>query len=265
MNQSGVVRYPLAARRLIVEEVHRLGPHLLRVALGGSELSGFQSQSPTDHVKLIVPGPGDDEPVIPTIVDDRPSYPDERRTPMRDYTVRRLDPDLGRLDIEVVIHGHGHASRWAETARPGDVAGVLGPRGSHLPPRPDHLVLIGDLSSLPAIARWVEEASPETRVTTLVAVYEPGDVIELEGAGTVTSHWVHAEPPNVPADVLADRVAELDIAAPSTFVWAAGEVVAMRRIRDVLQATLGETQFGVDGYWRREHANYDHHLPLDAD
>lgn len=265
MNQGGVIRYPLAARRLIVEEVGELGPHMVRVGLVGSELSGFESQSPTDHVKLLVPGPDDDEPIVPTIVDDRPFFRDERRTPMRDYTVRRFDRTQGRLDIDVVTHGHGHASRWAERAQPGDVVGVLGPRGSHILPQPDHLVLIGDLSSLPAIARWVEEVSPGTRVTTLVAVHEPGDEIELTGPGTVMSHWLHAEPPTIPADLLAARVDELDLADPSTFVWAAGEVVAMRRVRDALQMTLGAGQFGVDGYWRREHVNYDHHLPLDAD
>lgn len=260
-----VVRFPLAARQLAVEEATRLGPNLVRVVLGGVELEGFRSLSPTDHVKLLVPGPGEDRPLLPRLVDDRLVFPDGPRTPMRDYSVRRHLVDRNQVWIDIVTHDHGHVSTWANTASPGDIVGVLGPRGSRLVPEVDELVLAGDLSAVPAIARWVEEIPETTRVRVWIAAYQPDDVFDIARGPNVEVNWVHSNHVAVPADLLPEQLQSVAFAGDSGFAWAAGEVEAIRRVRDVFVDRLEPDRFSVDGYWRRGRADYDHHQPLDAD
>ena len=55
---------------------------------------------------------------------DRPDWyarwralPDERRNPIRTYTVRAVRRDAPEVDVDIVLHGDGGpASRWAERA-----------------------------------------------------------------------------------------------------------------------------------------------------
>ncbi|WP_415213566.1 siderophore-interacting protein [Shinella sp.] len=55
---------------------------------------------------------------------------DNRQPQVRTYTVRRLDPEVGTIDVDFVLHGdHNLGSRWALNARPGDVIGVRGSTG----------------------------------------------------------------------------------------------------------------------------------------
>jgi len=77
--------------------------------------------------------------------------PSGRRVKRR-YTIRQARPDVGELDLDVLLHGDGPGSRWGETAAPGQTVEFQGPRGKlELRPAPAHL-LVGDESALPAIA-----------------------------------------------------------------------------------------------------------------
>ena len=257
------VRHELAVRRLEVTSVQRLTPHMTRIRLGGDDLGGLVSLGPTDHIKLLVPGPGEAEPVLPSLRDGRIVFPTGTRPPMRDYTIRRHHPDSNEIDVDIAVHGRGHVSSWAESAMVGAVIGTGGPRGSHPIPVADQYALIGDASSLPAIGRWLEELPASATAQVLVAADEPEDEIELESRAAVKTHWVH-DSSGVPADRLAEGLSLLDLSGDDLYVWAAGEVIALRSVRDRLRGWgLSEDQVAVDGYWRRGEADYDHHRPLD--
>ena len=73
----------------------------------------------------------------------------------RYYTVRSLTE--GRLTLDVVIHEEGLVTSWAQTDCVGDVVGLGDPKGSFaLPPDAGWVVLAGDMTALPAMARILE-------------------------------------------------------------------------------------------------------------
>ena len=163
-----------------------------------------------------------------------------------------------------MLHGHaGPARRWVETAEPGDTLSLGGPRGSRgVPQGIAQLTLIGDVSSLPSISRWVADAPEGVAIRAIVAADSQaiGGYRELlEGAAETT--WLDR---STPSDHIA-ALESLEAVTPDGFVFAAGEagaVAAVRRhLRDALD--LRSEQYAVSGYWKRGVEAFDHHAPLD--
>ena len=225
-----------------------------------------------DHVKVAFPHPTSGELTLPTIVDDRPQLPEGAERPVtRDYTVRAVhepDGDLATqgLVLDVVVHGTGPASSWAQQASPGDVVGLLGPRGSVIESaEATRYVCLGDETALPALARWIEEAPQDTPLHVAVQVPGADAVIDLPTRDGVTLTWLLGDD----EDALALHLRELDPPpGPGCSVWAAGEAGAMVQVRRAAtELGLGADQGSavhVDGYWRRGVAGRDHHAPLES-
>lgn len=246
-----VVRHQLVPRTLSVERVEALGPRMNRIVLHGAAMEGFASLAPTDHIKLGVPGP---DGALHQRSDGRPVT--------RDYTVRRVEPD--RITVDIAIHGAGHVSDWASRAEVGDSVLVLGPRGSRLMPPAEEYLLAGDMASLPVIARWLEDRDPSVPARVYVAVDDAGDEVPLAVGAIDRVTWVHAGHVPVPAERLADVID--DAWRPGMYAWAAGEVLAMRRVRDrLVELGFPEEARDVGGYWRRGQSDFDHHQALDDD
>lgn len=127
------VRHPLQARHLQVVRRTAVSPGFVRLTLAGPELAGFVSAGFDDHLKLILPQPGQERPTLPSLQDGRPVFPDPRPV-LRDYTPARYDAATGELDIEVALHDAGPATDWAASAAVGQWVGIAGPRGSMVVP-----------------------------------------------------------------------------------------------------------------------------------
>lgn len=246
-----VVRHELKPRMLTVERVETLGPRMNRIVLSGEAMEGFVSLAPTDHIKLVVPWS-----------DDEADFDWAQRPITRDYTVRRVEAD--RITVDIALHGAGHVSDWAREVVVGDRAVVLGPRGSRLMQPADQYVLIGDAASLPVIARWLEDRDLATPSRVYLAVQGPEDEVPLAVGKADTVTWIHTGDAAVPAESLAAAID--DPWRPGVFAWAAGEVLAMRAVRDrLVELGYPEDARDVGGYWRRGQADFDHHQPLDED
>jgi NADPH-dependent ferric siderophore reductase len=126
------VRHDLKFRTLSVVSVEALTPTMKRIVLGGDGLTGFVSAGFDDHVKIFPVRDGE-TPTLPTLGPDGPVFP-EPRPVARDYTPRAYDAATNRLTIDFVTGHGGPATEWAETATPGSILGVGGPRGSFVVP-----------------------------------------------------------------------------------------------------------------------------------
>ena len=107
----------------------RIAPRLVSVLVSGEGLEGFADAAPTSHLKVFLPAPGQDEPLLPEFVPEGQAIPDDARPSVRTYTPRRFDAASGTLEIQFVLHGVGPASEWAERASAGDKLVVAGPGG----------------------------------------------------------------------------------------------------------------------------------------
>lgn len=201
-----------------------ISDHLVRLVLGGPGLAGFTSTGiPDEWVGLVVPG----------------------QFQSRYYTVRSWDGS--ELVLDVVRHDVGLVTEWAGTDCVGQTCTVIEPKGSFvLPEGASWLMLVGDLTAMPAMARIVEETTLPTQVWAEVPDHLP-DYLAAR-AGDVT--WL--EQPGDGQSALASVVPDLAWPEGHGYFWMAGESSQMRAIRKHLMRDrkLPSTAYDVMGYWR---------------
>jgi len=206
----------------------QLSDHFVRIVLGGPGLAGFASTGiPDEWVGLIVPG----------------------QFQSRYYTVRSWDPDAGEhgeLTLDIVVHDVGLVTEWARLDVVGQSVTITEPKGSFaLPPSAAWLLLVGDLTGLPAMARIAESVDLPTRLW----VEAPDPVADYLPAGADVQ-W--STPPGDGASSLAAVVETIAWPEGEGYFWMAGESSQMRAIRKHLmrEVKLPSTAYDVMGYWR---------------
>ena len=244
-----VRREPPRFRRLAVTRVARLGPWMVRVTLAGPELEGFAIDQPASSVRLLLPSPG--RPfVLPTWNGNEFLLPDGSRPTIRTFTPRCVGDD--GLDLDVVLHGGGAASAWAEAAEPGDEVSISGPgRGYAIDPDAAGFVLAGDESAIPAISQLLEALPAGPPVQVHVEVSHPDARLDLPVRSGTTISWRDLPEGSTAGDALVAAVCGTDV-GPGTPVWVAGEAAAVQRIRRHLFEEQGmpRSQATVRGYWK---------------
>jgi NADPH-dependent ferric siderophore reductase len=159
---------------------------------------------------------------------------------VRYYTVRGYGD--GELVLDVVLHEVGLVTEWASGDCLGDTVVVTEPKGSfELPDDAAWLMLVGDLTALPAMARIAETVDLPIRSWARV----PDDLSGyLPARAEVT--WLEE------TTSLAQVVAGLDWPETPGYFWMAGESADMRAIRKHLMRDrkLPATAYDVMGYWR---------------
>lgn len=200
----------------------RLSAHLVRVTLAVDP--AFESTGvPDEWVGLVVPG----------------------QFQSRYYTVRSYV--AGELVLDVVVHDEGLVTEWVVLD---DCVGasvtLTEPKGSFaMPADAAWLMLVGDLTAMPAMARIGEAATVPTRIWAELPDQLPG---YLPDRPEVT--WL--EPPAGHGSRLAEVVEDIDWPTGEGYFWMAGESAQMRAIRRHLmrERQLPSTAYDVMGYWR---------------
>lgn len=204
----------------------QLSAHLVRLTL---EVDGFVSTGiPDEWLGLVVPG----------------------QFQVRYYTVRSYTPET--IDLDVVVHDVGLVTEWASGDCVGDTVVITEPKGSFaLPDGANWVMLVGDLTAMPAMARILESIDRPVRVWAEVADAELR-VDYLPDRAECT--WL--EPPATGGSDLAAVVAALDWPTDPGYFWMAGESASMRAIRKNLmrERKLPPTDYDVMGYWRQASA-----------
>ncbi len=204
-----------------VERRDELSPHLVRLTLAVDP--AFESTGiPDEWVGLVVPG----------------------QFQSRYYTVRSYA--AGTLVLDVVLHEVGLVTEWVvRDDCVGSTVTITEPKGSFDPP-PDAswLMLVGDLTGLPAMARISESVDLPTRIWAEVEDVLPG---HLPDTADVT--WLEAR---AATSRLAEVVEAIEWPDGDGYFWMAGESAQMRAIRKYLMRDrkLSPTAYDVMGYWR---------------
>jgi NADPH-dependent ferric siderophore reductase len=206
----------------------QLSDHLVRVTLGGPGLAEFESTGvPDEWVGLVVPG----------------------QFQSRYYTVRAWAE--GRMTLDVVVHEVGLVTEWAAREIVGDTVTITEPKGSFaMPVGAAWLMLVGDLTAMPAMARIAETVGrdqPEVSVRIWAEV--PDELGGYLPAGPGVT-WL--ESPGAGRSGLAEVVESVDWPAGEGYFWMAGESAQMRAIRKHLmrERQLPPAAYDVMGYWR---------------
>ena len=258
----------LRVRRLQVVDVVDLGRGLRRVTLGGPEAEGFTCSGPSDHAKVLFPA-DDGRLVLPDVADRRLVDGPDIAYVARDYTIRTHRPGDGTITLDMAVHGHGPAGRWAAAAAAGQELGLFGPKTTKLPPLDRAWYLLAaDETGLPAVTNWLERLAaspvPGRRVHAFVEVDGPQDELDLPADDGVVVTWVHRDGASAgTTTALADAVASAawgapDGAAPG-WVFAGAEATSVRALRRVVaDRGVDRASLSMTGYWRLGVANFDH-------
>lgn len=269
-----------ALRHLTVAAVTRITPVFVRVTLTGPDLDAFPTTGPDDHVKVFFPDPSTGVITVPTprLPGTAPDAAPPRAPVLaRDYTPRAFRPATAtptadsspatpvspgpatadhpaELDLDILLHGTGIASTWAASARPGDPLVVGGPRVSKaLPADARSVLLLGDESALPAVARWLEQLPEGTPITALLEVtdararaYFPD---ELRMRADIL--WLLREHGDGQLLAALRGLGPLD---EHTFVFGAGEAAALVPLRQHLRKDLAlpAPRVALNGYWKAD-------------
>lgn len=227
-NVTGPVVRRSPAHTAEVVAAQELTPRMRRITLRAESMRGVALR-PAQDIELLL------------------REPSGRRVKRR-YTIRRARPDLGELDLDVLLHGDGPGSRWGATARPGDGAQFQGPRGKlELRPAAWHL-LAGDESALPAIAAICAALPADEPAIALIEVGAESDELPVEQADV---RWLHrAAIPAGSPDPLAAAIDAVELAAGDGRGYLMGESRAVVALRGVLEARgVAHDAIFVKGYW----------------
>jgi NADPH-dependent ferric siderophore reductase len=199
-----------------VDAVERLSPAFVRVTFGGPALADLSTADGLDtRFKVVFPGPSGRLPVHSDVPEEWQAawlgMPDDERSPMRTYTIRevRTSGDTVQLVTDFVVHepaadGHddattlGPACRWALSAQPGDVVHIVAPHrlspiygGTEFEPGElRDLLVIGDETALPAVARILEDVDPGFTGHVFVEVPSAADIVDLPRHELIDVTWL---------------------------------------------------------------------------
>ncbi|MER5338236.1 siderophore-interacting protein [Micromonospora sp. NPDC002717] len=238
-----------------VLRTERPTPHLIRLVLGGEELTGLPVGEFTDHyIKIVFPVPGVDHPSPMDLAAIRRDLPREQWPRLRAYTVRAWDALAGELTVDVVHHGdEGLAGPWAAALRPGDPVHFVGPGGAYAPsPDADWHLLVGDESALPAIAAALERLPAGAPAVAFVEVADPAEEQRLASPGAVRLTWLHRGGRPV-GEALVAAVRDLEFPPGDVHAFVHGETTFVKELRRLLRVERGvpRDRLSISGYWRR--------------
>lgn len=309
MSADTATRSPFVLALGHVRRVDRISPSFVRITFGGEDFAEFGDLGDVFDVRIKIvfpPASG----VLPPL--DRQSedwwgaylaVPEDERGSMRTYSVRelRVVGEETEVVVDFVLHLEpgltGPASLWASAAAVGDQVFVVGPRRGravrsgieYAPGGARSVLLAGDETAAPAIARILEDAPRELRGTAFIEVPTTSDILSIDAPAGVEVTWLPRAGGQAHGSLLipavlahlgdADADAEVDVrdlegdellwetpdysglgeeitvadAPTDRYFWIAGESGVVTTLRRHLVKDLGvdRAQVAFMGYWRR--------------
>jgi len=187
-----------------------------------------------------------DRPLHPTMW-IRMWFADGDKQHQRGYTLVDPNPDADTVDIEFALHD-GVASRWAQSAQPGDTieVTVLGSNFTLPEPPPAGYVIVGDTASLPAINSLLNAIGDAPARVFLEAGHDDDKQLPVaRSAGVV---WVDRKNGG---EALVQTVSESAFDAVDHFGWVACDNRTTRAVAKVFREdySIPRKSIKAQAYW----------------
>ena len=239
-----------------IADVRRITPDLMEIRLVGG-LDDFRSAGGDQFVYLMVPrSPDHPIPDDHTMAAQMEADPDT--APLGAYyTVRRWEPEHGRLTIWVVLHGHDDSvGGWAQECASGERVAIWGPRaGMGVRDHARRHLFVADETGIAAVAALLDELPTDVVGHLVAETVDVDHVVELPERPGVAVTWVFRgdDEPGV-TNRLLDAVVALDIEPEGLVAFGAAESRQITAIRTHVRHSVGMSAQDVHmtGYWRRD-------------
>ena len=195
--------------RARVARVWQPCPTFARIAFQGPELEAFGTPGRTfdQRIKVLFPPQSGLLPGLAGSADwytDWLALPEDERGAMRTYSIRdlRIEGRNTEVIVDFVLHtapgSMGPAALWASRAAPGDEVLLVGPRRGRFdgggiefaPGDAARVLLAGDETAAPAIARILEDAAPDLLGDAYIELPGAGEELQINAPRGVRVHWL---------------------------------------------------------------------------
>ncbi|WP_018390692.1 siderophore-interacting protein [Ancylobacter sp. FA202] len=250
-------------QRLRVLAASSVTPRMRRITFQCEDAAPFVGESHY-HARLLIPPQGR-APIWPSLAaSGRIIWPEGKDAlTSRVYSIRSVEPARNILTMDIVVHGQGGSpgACFAKDAREDAIVGVLGPGGGG---RPDagNLLLLGDETALPTIARMLENLPSTSSADVFIEVEDEGEEQMLVSNARVRINWLHrhgVEPGRSARleQILREQAARE--AEAGRFVWAGCERGQAERLRNILgeRSSMRRSSHHIMGFWTRQKAAYE--------
>jgi NADPH-dependent ferric siderophore reductase len=239
-------------RSLKVMAIHDVSSHVRRITFASTNLKRFDTLSAL-HVKLLLPPDGVRLCLPRLSLNGTVDWGSEQeRAIVRKYTIRRIDPSAGTLEIDFVLHDHGGpGSCFAINAQISDEIGMVGPGGGSARPA-DWNLFIGDETALPAIARLMEALPEDAQGTAIIEVADESDEQDLVHKANIDIRWFYRNRLASPHSLSEHAALIKPPSSGSIFAWAGTEFSEFRKIRSDwrTQKGIAKDDHLAVAYWR---------------
>ena len=230
-------------RKLEVTDTKFLGANMKRITLRGDDLSDFPENQESGYVKIRFPKPLEDL-----------NENTKKNFDLRSYTIRFFDSEKLELVLDFLLHGDsGPASKWASSAKKGEIIEIAGPGPAILAStNADWYLFAGDMTALPAIAVNLEKLSPESEGLALIEINSPEDKQELTKPQGVDVEWIlNPDPLNGCHDLIA-ALEGVEWKGQNPYAWVAGEFELMRCARKLIkhERSFPKESMYLSCYWK---------------
>lgn len=241
---------------LTVTRKEQITPHYVRVYLTGQEIPLFENTTVGVNNKILIPPKGVDQIHFPEFDNEKGQWlpvPEDVRPVVRTYTHRGIDLNTHEIWIDFVAHGdEGPASAWANSAKEGDVLGVLMRDGKKpLYTKADNYLLVADATGIPVLSAILEDLPSTAKGTCIVEVHGKEDEQALETQADINMIWLHNTSPQLGSQ-LASVVKEQSLPVTSRSGYVAAEYASVKEIRRYLRQEQGwqQKELYAYSYWK---------------
>ncbi|GII98205.1 NADPH-dependent ferric siderophore reductase [Sediminihabitans luteus] len=253
----------------------RISPNVVRVTF-----SGLEQLTPLGHdqwFRMFLAREGQEHLRLPTRTSSLwyaqyLATPRAKRPWVRAYTVRAARPEVGEIDVDMVVHldadgNAGPAAAFALTARPGDQVGIL---DQGLGFDPDHgqdaVLVVADETGMPAALGICGSLPDDARGLVIVEVPTAADRQDVRAPAGVDVRWIvrdelaKTEPGGGPgavpgvAALAALRAATLPVGTLHASILGESSLATGGRRYLVNEHGVPKAHVDFAGYWRHGHA-----------
>ena len=239
-----------------VIERQAISPNMVRISLTADCVSSFADNVQGGHIKLVFPEVKHASNGFLSFLRGA-----NVRKRMRTYTVRHIDKNNKRIDIDFVVHGYdGPASSWAMSAEVGDQIAISNPAGPKLKTvASNHYIFAVDITAFPAAAAGLESLPEDATGDVFVNIPSKDDVQPVNAPKGMRFHWITSQPQSERQASFSEHVRRCTLTGEEG-IFVAGEYEVVCELRDYFrkEKNFSKDQLYISSYWKRGLIEMEH-------
>lgn len=238
---------------LTVLRIERLSHSFIRIYFNCDKQLTINPLWICPHLKLLFAEPSTGKIIFPQLDENNKIVINDKiRQLARSYSIRHYDETTQQLTIDFAIHQEGLASVWAQQAKINDQIGIVG-TAAKLMFNQQSLVLIGDITAVPAICYTLEHLPNNVTAQAFVEVNHSTDIMALPANPNANVSWLIRDVNQPNQFIEAIKKANI-VNSDNLLIWGGMERDLAQQIRHTLKdkyPNLPPDAFHIISYWRQ--------------